>query len=157
MKPARISFVDLCISPQHGACRGRASSGGVECSGYREFQRPPTRYRVIDLAALSALCGFRDVASFQQAHRAWVEAALDQGVVQRDECWSGSIAIGSERFVEQVRTELGVKARHRRVTEADEAFVLREAGPSYRAEMGPKNEALSPENAFLWQTISEIT
>ena len=45
-------------------------------SGYREIQKPPGRYAVIDLRGLMALCGFTDVADFQRAHRQWVEEAL---------------------------------------------------------------------------------
>lgn len=126
-------------------------------SGYRDIQQPPTRYGVIDLRALSALCGFHEIAGFQHAHQTWVEAALEGIVGQRDACWSESIAVGSERFVEQVRTELGVRARHRKIAEADEAFVLREPSSHYKGNLSDENRALSPENAFLWQTISKVT
>ncbi|MGZ8519886.1 MAG: hypothetical protein ACXWX7_07030, partial [Candidatus Binatia bacterium] len=34
-------------------------------------------------------------------------------------CWSGSIAVGSRSFVERVKSELGFKAAHRDVIEAD--------------------------------------
>ena len=45
-------------------------------SGYREIHNPPKRYGIIDVRQLSALCGFSEVAAFQQAHRDWVEDTL---------------------------------------------------------------------------------
>ena len=36
-------------------------------SGYREIQKPPKRYGIIDLRELSSLCGFAGVSDFQQA------------------------------------------------------------------------------------------
>jgi len=37
----------------------------------------------------------------------------------RDDRWSEAIAVGSLAFVETVKNDLGVKARHRDVIEAD--------------------------------------
>ena len=83
-------------------------------SGYVEIQQPPERYRVIDLGALSGLCGFNEITEFQKAHREWVENALSGDTVDtvaRDDRWSESIAVGSESFVEQVKVELGFRAQ----------------------------------------------
>lgn len=38
-------------------------------SGYREIQKPPKRYGIIDLRELNSLCGFAGGTDFQQAHR----------------------------------------------------------------------------------------
>jgi len=70
-------------------------------SGYHEIQKPPKRYAVIDLQGLIALCGFSELADFQQAHRQWVEGALE-GELMRDDRWSEAIAVGSGTFVEKV-------------------------------------------------------
>ena len=78
-------------------------------SGYLEIQQPPERYRVVDLLALSELCGFDDIREFQKAHREWVEAGSSRDTVGRDDRWSESIAVGSESFVEQVKTNWASK------------------------------------------------
>jgi hypothetical protein len=47
------------------------------------------------------------LSQFQKAHREWVEAALRGDIAGPDHRWSESIAVGSEKFVEQVKNELG--------------------------------------------------
>jgi REP element-mobilizing transposase RayT len=47
-------------------------------SGYREIQRPPKRYAIIDLRELTTLCGFADSGDFQSEHRQWVEQTLER-------------------------------------------------------------------------------
>ena len=126
-------------------------------SGYREIQEPPQRYRLIDLTARSALCGFRSVAEFQQAHREWVETALGQEAASRDDRWSQSVAVGSERFVDQVKAELGIKARHRQIAGQDRTFALRESSQPYGGHFGREIVALSPNNTAFWQTNENIT
>ena len=44
-------------------------------SGYREIQRPPKRYGIIDLRELTALCGFGELEDFQRAHAGWGQPA----------------------------------------------------------------------------------
>src|SRR3989304_6346843 len=53
--------------------------------GYQEIQEPPERYTLIELASLSALCGFTDVGDFRRAHRQWVAEALTREAEKRDE------------------------------------------------------------------------
>jgi REP element-mobilizing transposase RayT len=89
-------------------------------SGYREIQNPPKRYRIIDLAELSSLCGLSDVSDFQRAHREWIKEALSRNKVVREANWSEAIAVGSLGFANNVKTELGLKAVHREVAQLEE-------------------------------------
>jgi putative transposase len=91
-------------------------------SGFCEIQEPPKRYVIIDLRALSELCGFGELADFQRAQRQWIEEALEGAPAVRDDHWSEAIAVGSLAFVETVKNDLGVKARHRDVIEADRRY-----------------------------------
>ena len=100
-------------------------------SGYGEIQQPPDRYRLIDLAALSTLCGFSNVAEFQLGHRQWVETALRMGAMTRDDRWSESVAVGRERFVEQVKTELGRAVGRRQIAAENKTYTLREPSPPH--------------------------
>ncbi len=89
-------------------------------SGYREIQRPPKRYAIIDLRELTGLCGFADSGDFQLAHRQWVEQTLERGRTVREDRWSEAIAVGSLAFVESVKSELAAEryiAQLRRKTE----------------------------------------
>ena len=125
--------------------------------GYLEIQQPPERYRIIDLAALSGVCGFDSVTEFQKAHREWVQTTWSRDTVAREERWSESIAVGSEGFVEQVKLELGLKAQYRQVAAADGVYTLREPSSPYGDHFATENGALRPNNAVPWLTTLETT
>lgn len=119
--------------------------------GYREIQEPPERYTIIDLAALSGMCGFAKVADFQQAHRQWVEEALAREMAGRDERWSEAIAVGSLPYADKVKAELGLRAVHREVTEAGGTHTLREPTGDYVCSFDRKSGALRLNYAVLWE------
>ena len=119
-------------------------------SGYREIQRPPKRYAIIDLREFTALCGFADSGDFQSAHRQWVEQTLERGRTVREDRWSETIAVGSLAFVESVKSELSGRAMHRAVEEKDGASALRERSEAYNGDFGGESEPLTLENTVLW-------
>ena len=114
-------------------------------SGFCEIQEPPKRYAIIDLRALSELCGFGELADFQRAQRHWIEEALEGAPAVCDDRWSEAIAVGSLAFVETVKNDLGVKARHRDVIEADGRYTLRESPEAYAGKFTGKKDVLSVE------------
>jgi len=57
------------------------------------------------------LCSMNDVTWFRQIFYQWVEEALNVRQQAQNPDWSKSIAIGSERFIEEVKAQLGVSAR----------------------------------------------
>jgi hypothetical protein len=111
-------------------------------SGYHEIQHPPKRYGVIDLPGLVALCGFSELAAFQQAHRQWAEEALQNESAVRGVRWSEALAVGSRAFVEKVQNYLGVNALHRELEQVDGSYALRESGEAYRGHFAVESEAL---------------
>jgi len=117
-----------------------------ENGGYREIQDPPRRYRLIDLPALSAACGFSDERTFQSTHRQWVEDALASGTLARDVCWSQSIAVGGNDFVEAVKRQLGIVAPHRAVAVAGDTYALREPENPYKLVFPVKIDPLRSKN-----------
>src|SRR5258706_2249671 len=125
--------------------------------GYGGIQQPPDRYRLIDLPALSALCGFSNVAEFQRGHRQWGEAALQNWAAARDDRWSEPIAVGSERFVEQVKAELGSAVGRRQIAVENKTYTLREPSPPYKHLFEGNNGVLSQNNAYIWDTIDDNT
>jgi putative transposase len=98
------------------------------------------------------LSGFADLRDFQTAHRQWVEQELENGLLMRDDRWSESIAVGSLAFIDKVKSELGVRAAHRDVIEADGSCVLREPAEAYAVKFA-ENEALRSQNTFFWNEI----
>jgi len=95
---------------------------------------------VIDLPGLVALCGFSKLADFQQAHRHWVETALEGGSTVRETKWSEAVAAGSLAFIKKVKSELGIKALHRELEQVDGTYALRESGEAYRGQIDTENE-----------------
>jgi len=126
--------------------------------GFSEIQKSPKRYAIIDVQSLSELIGFADPSDFQRNHRQWVEQGLENGVMMRDDRWSESIAVGRREFVEKVGDELGVRAAHRDVIEADGVYTLREQAEAYGLSFVTQSEALRAENTFFWnETVDEAT
>jgi len=124
--------------------------------GYSEIQKPRERYTIVDLPKLSELCGFRDVATFQHAYRQWIGEALSREIGGRDERWSDAIAVDDFTFVDKVKSELGFKTVHRRLTEVTGTYTLREESEPYSANFTRESEALRPENTILWEENAEI-
>ena len=54
-----------------------------------------------------------DVATFQLAHRPWVDDSLAREAMAREGRWSEAIAVGNLNFVEKMKNEVGYKAAHR--------------------------------------------
>ena len=114
-------------------------------SRYHEIQQPPARYRIIDREALCALLGTADekLAALQNE---WIEATLARGRAEREPQWSEAVAVGRRSFVERVQEELGTRALHRDVTDANGRWVLREPVAPYRprssAQMAPLSQIL---------------
>jgi hypothetical protein len=65
------------------------------------------------------------------------------------------LSLGSLVFVEKVKSDLGVKAMHREVLQADGTYALREPAEAYAGNFTDKNEALSSENTILWNESLE--
>lgn len=64
--------------------------------------------------------------------------------------WSEAIAVGSLPFVENVQNQLGFKAAHRDVIEANGSYALRERGEAYNGDFGGESEPLRLENTVFW-------
>jgi hypothetical protein len=122
-----------------------------------DIKKPRERYTIVDLPKLSGLCGFREVADFQQARRQWVSEALSREIGGRDDRYSEAIAGGDSTFVYKVKSKLGFKAIHRRVLEDTGTYTLREESEPYSASFTAESKALRPENTLLWDENAEIT
>ncbi len=127
--------------------------------GYREIQNPPERYRIIDWAKLSALCGFSDVPAFHAAHRTWEDEALACHGAEQDKKWTRSIAVGSAHYVESVRAALALemKALHREIVTTDSGHVLREPPQPYGVDFDAENNPRTADNTILWDESGETT
>ena len=104
-------------------------------SGYHEIQTPSQRYRIVDLEALKYLLEIDSLDELQQQHRGWIDNAINHSNAQYEAMWSQSIAIGSEKFVEEVRVQLGIKVNHRETAEGGGVFFIKEPNASYTSHL----------------------
>lgn len=93
-------------------------------AGYHEIQSPPERYRIIDTEALCHLTHCRDELALQKAHGQWVAHALHNGQILREPIWTESVAVGSEDYIELVKSQLGTRAYHRQVIQQTDTTYL---------------------------------
>ncbi len=118
--------------------------------GYNEIQHPRRKNILIDYEALSHLSGFDDFESFQSAHRRWVQSALSDDEVQREDCWTESIAAGRRSFVEAVKRQMRSLAAGRHVREKAEGCELRETQAPYMPLFGTEKDDIEPTNLWFW-------
>ncbi len=87
---------------------------------------------------------------FRESYLRWVEDALRVNFRQRENRWTESIAAGSEKFIKEVKAELGYRARGRKIaasaSKTGQGFEVREHVDAYRANFDAKNGALSLKN-----------
>lgn len=116
-------------------------------SGYREIQRPPQRYRIIDTERTAELLGLRDAGDLAAEQNRWVQEALSEEesiLLQRQDVWTESLAVGSDSFADKMARMLGVRSRFRDVDQYSGSCVLREKGIAYNADFDGKMGTLRP-------------
>ncbi|MFO7559037.1 MAG: transposase [Desulfobacterales bacterium] len=118
--------------------------------GYKEIHRPRRKNILIDYETLGHLSGINDFEDFQSAHRRWVQTALSDAEVKREDCWTQSIATGSRSFVESVKGQMRSLAIGRNVREKIEGFELRESQPPYKAFFDIEKNDIEGENLHFW-------
>jgi len=94
--------------------------------GYHQIQNPPGRYRILDLDSLVRMTGYMDLSDFQSAHKKWIEASLQEDELERESQWTESIAVGGKAFLEDVKNNLGFKAKGRAIKGSNDDYQLRE-------------------------------
>ena len=104
-------------------------------SGYHEIQTPPKRKCIIDIHQVMKLFNVNHSQSFQQCHRQWIEEALEHDRLRREPCWSESIAVGSEVFVEKTKEQLRSRAYRGECQPVGDSFQLKEPEVIYHAHL----------------------
>lgn len=118
--------------------------------GYNEIQKPRRKNILIDYAAVSRLCGFYNFEQFQSTHQRWVQSALSDDKIKKENCWTQSIATGTRAFIEAVKMQMCSKAMGRSVRENEKGFELREPQTSYNALFRAEKVDIEGENLWYW-------
>ncbi|MFO7866182.1 MAG: transposase, partial [Candidatus Aminicenantes bacterium] len=93
--------------------------------GYQELMGTKRRYTLINKERLMLLLHTKE-SDFQKIYNEWINEYLGQKHFHKESCWTESIAVGNEDFVEIIKKRLGVKAKGRRIVEKSGTFKLRE-------------------------------
>jgi putative transposase len=115
--------------------------------GYKEIQSPRRKCVLIAYEKLAALAGHQTYDSFRKSHKKLVDESLAEGNNARRSQWTRSVAVGSEEFVERIKSDLGSKALGRRVRKGTSGYVLREEVNSYNAPFSRENSDIALENS----------
>ena len=119
-------------------------------SGYNEIQEPRRKNILIDYSRLQRLIGTGSYDQLRTSLRGWVEDYLGDGAKNRQDEWTGSIAVGNRSFIEKVKALLGFRAKGRKVKEVGKGYQLREGPAPYNAHLGAEKEDIGPENTYCW-------
>ena len=123
-------------------------------SGYNEIQEALRKNILIDYDRLRELFGVGSYDELRNSHRGWIEEYPGSGAEIRRDGWTGSIAIGSRSFVENVKTLLGLRAKGRRVMEGGGGYQLPEEAAHYISLFGAEKDDIAPKNTYFWDVIS---
>ena len=74
---------------------------------------------------------------------------------ERQDEWTGSVAVGSKSFIESVKASLGFRAKGRDVIQSGEGYQLRESPMPYKIVFKAENEDIDPENTVFWDVKVE--
>lgn len=123
--------------------------------GYNEIQEPRRKNVLIDYERLQRLLGAGTYEQLKRSHKGWVEEYLGDGAESRKDEWTGSIAVGSKHFIENVKSRLGYRAKGRAIIESDEGYQLRESLAHYKALFEVENEDIGTENTYFLDVNTE--
>jgi len=118
--------------------------------GYNEIQQPKRKNVLINYDRLRELLGLDSYDRVRSIHRQLVENCLGNNNLREDR-WTRSIAVGSELFIENIKSLMGVMALGRKNVEAGESFQLREERTSYIDSFGAQKNDIGLENRYVWE------
>lgn len=120
-------------------------------SGYNEIQKPRRKNVLIDYDKVSELAGFTTFDTFQSAHRTWVDSELEVDNNKRKQRWTESLAVGGNKFINDIMSHLGPRANGRKIIEKGQTLQIREEVLPYNHHFEGKNSNIASKNTLVWQ------
>ena len=102
-------------------------------SGYYEIMHPKNRYAIIDYDSLLKILGIETLERLQDLQQEWIKDALERKHIERESKWTEAIAVGNEAFLENIRQQLNIKAKSRKIKKNGETYELSEPFMPYNA------------------------
>jgi len=110
--------------------------------GYHEILSPPSRYSVIDIDELLFLFAAGNLGELQEMRQEWIADALRNND-QKQPMWTNSIAVGSEKFVEQVKQARGIHIHRKSIKKEQSLYTLQEQYRAYTAHFMLEKASIS--------------
>ncbi len=120
-------------------------------SGYNEIQKPRRKNVLIDYEKVRTLAGFDTFNAFQTAHRDWIDSTLKADSMRRKERWTESLAVGGNKFINDILSQMGFRANGRKIIEKGQTLQIREEIQSYNPLFESQNGIITPKNTMVWQ------
>lgn len=121
-----------------------------EDSGYREASETRNRYRIVDQNTLNRLLGL-DSRGHLQCRNEWINEALQQDQLKRDEIWTESLAVGREDFVCEFLARRAILVPRSQLQSVEDFFFVRDRESSYSSHFTQENATLTPDNSVNWK------
>ena len=102
--------------------------------GYYEMERTPRYKNLVDYGFLLKLLGIGTMEELRILRRRWVKEKIAAKQMARESQWTGSVAVGSCEFLEEMKERQGIRAWWRAIEPVDEdsdSFRLKEGSGNY--------------------------
>jgi len=97
--------------------------GDWDISGYSEIQKPWKRKSVIDFERLMNFLNVKSQSALASLQSKLINEEITN--TRRDATWTESVAVGDERYLQELKSTLGARGIHRRISSANDAWTLR--------------------------------
>lgn len=101
-------------------------------SGYYEIQYPKKRCAIITYNELLKLLNIGTIDQLQKNQQQWINNAMEEKNLLRDSKWSEAIAVGSEKYLENIRHQLSFRVKNRTIKKSGEEYELSESEIPYK-------------------------
>ena len=114
-----IAYIDLNMVR---ACAVR-HPGDWDVCGYNEIQRPWKRKGVIDFDLLMNFLNVNSQSELAELQKELLGREIAN--TRRDSVWTESVAVGDERYLQDMKAGLGARGFHRQISDEEDGWSLR--------------------------------
>ena len=117
--------------------------------GYYEMERPPRYKNLVDYGSLMKLLGVGTMEELRILRRRWVKEKIAAKQMARESQWTGSVAVGSREFLEEMKERQGIRTWWKAIDPVNDSdsFQLKDEGGNYCVFRGKKGPILAEDES----------